>query len=168
MQPRRPAPKERYNVTAARDPGRVTAIPYSWLAMSLRSLAIMFLYTNTYYHLHPHLRRYSYINHTYAYEGAHWCTCPDTQNKQMTAVGYISDTEEIVKASWSNFQHDDAAAFTLSYQSPVPPAFSAKDIPGGRTQILNVRRTKQIVRHPAESDQDSSPESISATENCFK
>jgi len=25
------------------------------------------------------------------------------QNKQMTAVGYISDTEEIVKASWSNF-----------------------------------------------------------------
>jgi len=25
------------------------------------------------------------------------------QNKQMTAVGYISDTEEIIKASWSNF-----------------------------------------------------------------
>jgi hypothetical protein len=26
-----------------------------------------------------------------------------TQNKQMTAVGYILDTEEIVKASWSLF-----------------------------------------------------------------
>jgi hypothetical protein len=25
------------------------------------------------------------------------------QNKQMTAVGYISDTEEIVKSSWSLF-----------------------------------------------------------------
>jgi len=36
------------------------------------------------------------------------------QNKQMTAVGYISDTEEKVKASWSNFQHDGAAAFKLS------------------------------------------------------
>jgi len=36
------------------------------------------------------------------------------QNNQMTAVGYISDTEEIVKGSWSNFQHDSAAAFTLS------------------------------------------------------
>jgi len=33
------------------------------------------------------------------------------QNKQMTAVEYISDTEEIVKASWSLFQHDGAAAF---------------------------------------------------------
>jgi len=27
------------------------------------------------------------------------------QNKPMTAIGYISDTEAIVKASWSNFQH---------------------------------------------------------------
>ena len=36
------------------------------------------------------------------------------QNKQMTAVGYISDTEESVKASWSLFQHDGAAAFKLS------------------------------------------------------
>jgi len=26
-----------------------------------------------------------------------------TQNNQMTAVGYISDTKEIVKVSWSNF-----------------------------------------------------------------
>jgi hypothetical protein len=28
---------------------------------------------------------------------------PRAQNKQMTAVGYISDTKEIVKASWSLF-----------------------------------------------------------------
>jgi len=33
-----------------------------------------------------------------------------TQKKQMTAVGYISDTEEIIKASWSNFQHNGVAA----------------------------------------------------------
>jgi len=64
------------------------------------------------------------------------------QNKQMPAVGYISDTEEIVKASWSNFQHDGAAAFKLSEKSPGPPALSAKDLPGGRTQVLNVRRIK--------------------------
>jgi hypothetical protein len=87
------------------------------------------------------------------------------QNKQMTAVGYISDTEEIVKASWSKFHHDGAAAFKLSEKSPVPPALSAKDLPGGRTQVLNVRRIKRIDRHPAESDEDSSPESISDTEN---
>jgi hypothetical protein len=60
------------------------------------------------------------------------------QNKQMTTVGYISDTEEIVKASWSFFQHDGAAAFKLSERSPLPPALSAKDLPGGRTQILKV------------------------------
>jgi len=87
------------------------------------------------------------------------------QNKQMTAVEYISDTEELVKAPWSLFHHDGAAAFKLSETSPVPPALSAKDLPGGRTQILNVRRIKRIDRHPAESDEDSSPESISDTEN---
>ena len=36
------------------------------------------------------------------------------QTKQMTTVGYISDTEEIINASWSNFQHDGVAAFKLS------------------------------------------------------
>jgi len=64
------------------------------------------------------------------------------QNKQMTAVGYISDTEEIVKESWSHFHHEGAAAFKSSEKSPVPPALSAKDLPGGRTQVLNVRRIK--------------------------
>jgi len=33
---------------------------------------------------------------------------------QMAAVGYISDTEEIVIASWSHFEHNGAAAFKLS------------------------------------------------------
>jgi hypothetical protein len=83
----------------------------------------------------------------------------------MTAVGYLSDTEEILKASWSNFHHDGATAFTLSEKSPVPPGLSAKDLSGERTQVLNVRQTKQIDRHPAESDEDTSPESISDTEN---
>ena len=87
------------------------------------------------------------------------------QNKQMTTVGFISDTEEIVKASWSLFQHDGAAAFKLSERSPLPPALSAKDLPGGRTQILNVRRIRRINRHPVESDEDSAPESISDTED---
>jgi len=87
------------------------------------------------------------------------------QNKQMTAVGYISDTKEIVKASWSNFDHDGAAAFKLSEKSPVPPGSSAKDLPGGRTEVLNVRRIKRIDRHPSESDDDRSPENISDPEN---
>jgi len=47
----------------------------------------------------------------------------------------------------------------------VAPALSAKDLPGGRTEVLNVRRIKRIDRHPAESDEDSSPESISDTKN---
>jgi hypothetical protein len=46
--------------------------------------------------------------------------------------------EEIIKASWSLFQHDGAAAFKLSELSPLPPALSAKDLPGERTQILNI------------------------------
>jgi hypothetical protein len=35
------------------------------------------------------------------------------QNWQMTAVGYISDPDEIVKASWCLFQQDGEAAFKL-------------------------------------------------------
>jgi hypothetical protein len=85
------------------------------------------------------------------------------QNKQMTTVGYISDTEEIVKPSWSFFQHDDAAAFKLTERSPLPPALSVKNLAGGRTQILNARRIRRINRSPVESDEDNAPESISDT-----
>jgi hypothetical protein len=83
----------------------------------------------------------------------------------MTPVGSISDTEEIVKASWSLFQDDGAAAFKLSERSPLPPPLSAKDLPGGRTQIINVRPIRRINCHPVESDEDSEPESISDTED---
>jgi len=58
MQPRRSAPKERNNVKAARDPGRVTAILYSRLAMSLRSLAMILhkhLFTITRVHVRNHI-----------------------------------------------------------------------------------------------------------------
>jgi len=82
---------------------------------------------------------------------------------QLTAVGYILDPEEIVNASWSLFQHDGAAAFKLSERSPLPPALYAKDLPGGRTQILNVRRIRRINCHRVESNEDSAPESISDT-----
>jgi len=87
------------------------------------------------------------------------------QNKQMTAVGYISDMEEIAKASWSLFPHDGAAVFKLSERSPLPPALSAKDLLGGRTQILNVRRIRRINCHPVGSDEDSAPECISDTDD---
>jgi len=80
-----------------------------------------------------------------------------TQNKHITAIGYILDTEEIVKASWSLFQYDGAAASTLSERSPLPPALSAKNLPGGRSQILNFRQILRINRHPVESDEDSAP-----------
>jgi len=86
------------------------------------------------------------------------------QNKQMTAIGYISDTEESVKASRSLFQHDGVAAFKLSERSCLPPALSAKDLPGGRTQILNVRQIWRINCHAVESDDDSAPGSISDTD----
>jgi hypothetical protein len=83
----------------------------------------------------------------------------------MSAVGYISDTEEIVKASWSLFQHDGAAAFTLSEISPLPPPLSAKYLPGERTQILNVRRIRTINLHPVGNDEDNAPDSIFDTEH---
>jgi len=89
------------------------------------------------------------------------------QNMLMTAVEYISEMEEIVKTSWSLFQHNGAAAFKLSERLPLPPALSAKDLPGGQTQIWNIRIIRRINRHPVESDKDSVPESISDTDDCL-
>jgi len=86
------------------------------------------------------------------------------QNKQMTAVGYISDTEEIVKALWS-LSTWWCGCIPIIGKSPLPPPLSAKDLPGGRTQILNVRRIWRINRHPVERDEDSASESISDTED---
>jgi len=88
-----------------------------------------------------------------------------TQNMQMITVGYISDMENIVKASWSLFHHDSAAASKSSERSPVPPPLSAQNLPGGRTQILNVRRIRRINSHPVESDEDSEPESLLDTDD---
>jgi len=88
-----------------------------------------------------------------------------TQNEQTNAVRYISDTEVIVKSSGSNFHHDGAAAFKLLEKWPVPPSFSAQDLPGGRTHVLNVRWIEHIYRHPAHSDENCSPKSISDNEN---
>jgi len=87
------------------------------------------------------------------------------QNKQMTAVGYILDMDEIVNASWSLPQHDCVAAFKLSEKSRLPPPVSAKDVPGGRKMVLNVRRLRRINHHPVESDEDCAPESIWDTED---
>jgi len=57
------------------------------------------------------------------------------QKQQMAGVGYISDSEEIAKSSFSNFDHDGAAAFERSERSPLPPSLSAKDLPGWSTQV---------------------------------
>jgi len=88
-----------------------------------------------------------------------------TDNKQMTAIGYISGTEEIVKAFWSISKHDGAAAFKSSESSPLPPALTAMALPGGWTHILNFGQINRIDHHPTESDEDSAPASIWDTEN---
>jgi len=83
----------------------------------------------------------------------------------MRAVEYISDTEEIIKASWSNFRHDGVAAFSLSEWSPLPPGLSATGLPAGWTQVSHIPWIRRIRHHPGESDKDWAPESISNTEN---
>jgi len=87
------------------------------------------------------------------------------QNKQMTAVRYIPHTEQIVKASWSLSQHDAVAALKLTERSPLPQLLSAKDLPGGRTQILIVRRIRRINSHPVKSNEESEPERIPDNED---
>jgi len=85
----------------------------------------------------------------------------------MSAVGDMSDTEEIITAQWSIVQHNGVAAFKLWETSPLPLALSEKDLCEGWTKVLNVRQMKRIDCHPAESDEDGAPESILNTDNCL-
>jgi len=65
------------SVTAARDPGRVTAILYRRLATSHRSLAIILpRHIYMYYHWHARLQPYSNKYHTYTHEAERRHTCP--------------------------------------------------------------------------------------------
>jgi len=95
---------------------------------------------------------------------ATWQQSP-AQYMLMTMGSYISDTAAIVQASWSPFRHDGAAAFTLSEPSPLPPAVSAKDLPGGETEMINVPRSGRINRHAVTIDKDCITESILDTED---
>lgn len=84
---------------------------------------------------------------------------------QMTAVRYIWNAKDIVKASWSLFQHTCAASLKLSDRSHRVPALSAKNLPWRWTEIWNVNEIRKINRHPAGSGEDTSPERISDTED---
>jgi len=88
-----------------------------------------------------------------------------SQNKQMTAVGYIADTEEIIKASLILIQHDGVAPLKFSERSPVPPALSAKNLPRGWTQILTVCWIRRINNQQVKCDDGGAHDSISDTKN---
>jgi len=64
----------------------VTAILYSRLSTSVRSLPIIQQYIYTYYHSHPCWHPLSYNYYPYAYEAKRVCTCPYT-----TSVSYTTD-----------------------------------------------------------------------------
>jgi hypothetical protein len=81
------------------------------------------------------------------------------QYNRMITMGYSS-----VKATWSLFQHDGAAAFKLSERTPLKPPLSATYLPGGRTHILNVHHISRINHHLIESDDHTTPQSISDTD----
>jgi hypothetical protein len=57
------------------------------------------------------------------------------QNKQMTAIEYISTTVEVNNVSCSIIQQDVAAACKLWERSPLVTALSSKDLPGGQTPV---------------------------------
>jgi hypothetical protein len=96
-----------------------------------------------------------------------WATqkASPAQIKQMTAMGYISDTEETVKASWSAFKHDGVATFKLTEKSQLRLSLSQIDLPSGKTHVLNIKRICRINCHSGESDDESSAETNSDTED---
>jgi len=80
------------------------------------------------------------------------------QNKHMSAIEYISDTEETVNACWLHYHSERVAEFQLSERSPVPPTWSAKDRAGGQTEVFSICTIKPIKIYPGKSHEDISPE----------
>jgi hypothetical protein len=72
----------------------------------------------------------------------------------MTAVEYISDTEEIAEESCVHSQHDSAAVLKLSDRSPWLLALSATNLSTGDIQIIYVCQIMGIDRHSAECPED--------------
>lgn len=57
------------------------------------------------------------------------------QNKQMIAVGFISDTKDLLERSMCNCQHDSGVGFELSETLPLSPALCGKDLTSGQTHV---------------------------------
>jgi len=64
----------------------------------------------------------------------------------MRGIAYISDTEEIVEESKSLCQDDVMAALQLSESWMLPPAVSAKNFPGGWSQVFNAHGIKESTK----------------------
>jgi hypothetical protein len=54
-------------------------------------------------------------------------------------MGYNSDTDMMLEASLSSFQHDGAPANKLSERSPLLPCLSAQDLTERQIQVFNIR-----------------------------
>jgi hypothetical protein len=87
------------------------------------------------------------------------------QNKQMTAMGYISDSEEVESSSWASFAHDGLAAFKSNEKTPLPKSLPLTELQNGKTQVLNVRRIPRINRQPGLTDEESAGEDNTDTED---
>jgi len=86
--------------------GWVTGILYGRLAMSIRSLAIIFLYMYTSYHSPTRLQPYSYNYHTYAYEAERRHTCTYTIIA-FSVNGYVPLSEFHEFTSFSDARHHE-------------------------------------------------------------
>jgi hypothetical protein len=73
------------------------------------------------------------------------------QNPQMTAAGYISDTEEQEGADWSDFEDDGESALHAS-KSTTPTVLSADKLLDGEPKVLRVAQIRRIDRRAFESD----------------
>lgn len=86
------------------------------------------------------------------------------QNAAMTAMGYISDTEETQEKSWSTFAHDGVVAFK-SNEKALPKSLPLTEIGDGQARVRHFRRIRRIDRHPNDTDGDSGGEGHSDTED---
>lgn len=86
-------------------------------------------------------------------------------NMQMTAVGNLSDPEEIINNSWSNVELNGTAAPTLLEILNLPLSLSSKGLCAGWIEVKNLYWIQNIHSHRVKIDVDITCEILSDTRN---
>ena len=87
-----------------------------------------------------------------------------SQNTQMTALGYISDTEECGERISTDLADDGEVAFRSYVECAPPKTLPLSSLINGKTKVLKLHRIRRVDRLSTQTDDESAPEDATEAE----